>query len=193
MHPSTRRCPRPAPTGSRWVREVVDLGDRVVSPPLRAEPVASTGGSPPRRSVPAPASRQAWTTRSVDGGDPQPAQLAARLGDHPLAAPAAGGTCRSLSWPATVSRNALDPDRASTGRRSARPRPAVRAPVLPRTRSHATRQKRRVSDEVEQVVEPAAEDRRTPNGAAWSGSSVPVVPPGQRTASGSSVFTDATS
>ena len=64
-------------------REVVHLGDRVLRPASGPEPVgarlevASKIGS-------STSLRAACTTRSRTVGDPQPAQLAAALGDRPL-------------------------------------------------------------------------------------------------------------
>ena len=59
---------------------MVDLGDRVLRPALGAEPVASTGGSPPRRSAPAPASGMLARPGPGRSGSPAGGTLPPALG-----------------------------------------------------------------------------------------------------------------
>ena len=115
----------------------MDLGDRVLGPALRAEPVGA------RLEVRLEDRLQHQLQGRLhdpvrDGRDPQPAQLAAPAWGSSVPAPAAGGTGRPSARPAARPRNASAPDRLDDRRRSTPSTPAVRAPLLPRTRSHAT-------------------------------------------------------
>ena len=120
--------------------EPVDLGDRVVRPPLRPEPVGD------RQEVGLEDRFQHQLQRRLDhpvgdGRDPQTAELPrpAWLSGSSVPAPATDGTSRPSTDARRSSRNPGH-HRASPRRRrpSGRRRRRVLAPVLPATRSNAT-------------------------------------------------------
>ncbi len=128
--------------------------------PPRHEPGASggtrrnTGGSPPRRSAPTPAS-DAWTTRSVIVAIPSRRSLPPAFGII-RSRTGNGRKLRSFNEVRSLVEELLDTDPRPRWTRAVRPStPAVLAPLLPRTRSHATNRNAGIGDEVEQVIEPA--------------------------------------
>ena len=152
QHPSTPRCRASSTHSYERLREVVDLGDRVMRPAPRAEPVGT------RLEVRLEDRFQHQLQGRLDhpvgrGRDAQPAQLAAGLGDHPFpyrhrveaaglsAASAAGrGRPRPLHGLDVAGGLAVHPSRA---------RPGVAPHPIPRHK-----QKRGIGHQVEQIVEP---------------------------------------
>ena len=134
--------------------KMAHLGHRVMSPAVRAEPVGAR--------------------EEIRLEDRLQHQLQGCL-DHPVArrwrspggaacrppwgssarAPAAGGSCGPSAATAARRGTPRRPARPRWSRRSAPSTPAVRAPLLPRTRSHATSRNAGIGDEVEQIIEPA--------------------------------------
>ena len=174
--------------------EVMDLGDGVVRAPVRVGTRTSTAGSPPRRSVPAPVSALPGPPGRSRSGSPAARSFPLALGDHHLPHLDRPERAAPSSRSRTCCQELLDPDPGrDLGHRGPvhprRPRPRVPGDALPRHH-----QERRVADEVVQIIEPAAEDPRPPNGAAWPASSVPSTcarrSSGQATAP---VFTGASS
>ena len=133
---------------------MVDLGDRVLGPAPRAEAVASTAGSPPRRSARAPASARPARPGRATVGMPSRRSLPAGLGDHPSPAPAAGRTVRPSARPAARRGTLLAPRTTSMERAVDAVDPGgACTPVAPHPVPRHD-QERRVIDEVEQVIEP---------------------------------------
>ena len=141
--------------------EQVDLGDRVVRPPLRPEPVGD------RHEVGLEDRFQHQLQRSLHHpvSDRRNAQLAqlprpTGLGDHPF-------THRQrperpvLHRCAQIVQEPRDTDALDGRRRSDRPPRRVRAPVA-RDPVERHDQRRRVVHEIEQVIEPAARIGRRP-------------------------------
>ena len=115
----------------------------------------STGGNPPRRSAPTPASRTPGPPDRARSAIPSRRTLAARLGDHPLPHRQRAEAAVLQLRPAARRGTPRRPARLRRSGRSAPSTPAVRAPLLPRTRSQATSRNAGIGDEVEQIIEPA--------------------------------------
>ena len=160
------------PLIASWIRgQVPHLGDRVMSPTPRTEPIGTW------EEVRLEDRLQHQFQRRLDHpvgdrGDPQTAHLATGLGDHPLPHRKRPETA-VLHLVRSPSRNSSTPTCSTMDDAVAPSTPAVLAPLLPRTRSQRHQQERGIGDEIEQVVERCDEDHHEPNGAAWSGSPVP--------------------
>ena len=121
-------------------------------PGARAEAVAEHGWKSASKIGSSTSLRAACTTRSRDGRDAQPAQLAAGLGDHPLPH-RQGRNVRALSSARSSARNRPRRARLRCSRPSGRPRPPSVRPgcSAPAAMPPADG---RVADEVVEVVEP---------------------------------------
>ncbi len=155
------RCPRPAPTGNLGCR-MVNLGDRVVRPPLGPEPVGD------RLEVRLEDGLQHELERGLDhlvrhGGMPSfSASPTRRAWESCVPAPATAETYQPSAGPAGHPGTPGHPTRSSTSHDChAIYAGSVRAPVA---RDPVVRhiQRRRVIHEVEQVIEPAAGIGRRP-------------------------------
>ena len=161
-HPSTPRCPRPAPTDNPGCRKV-DLGYRVLGPPLGPEPVGD------RHEVGLEDRFQHQLQRRLNhpirdgrGCRACAASPTRRAWGSCVPAPATAETYPSFKAVRRSSRNPGTPTHSSTSAAVRPSTPGVFAPVVARDPIERHQQRRRVVHEVEQVVEPAAGIGRRP-------------------------------
>ena len=143
--------------------EEVDLGDRVLGPPLGPEPVGD------RLEVGLEDRFQHQLQRRLDDpvGDGRECRACAPSPTRPAwgssaPAPAAAGTCPPSAADRRSSRNPGTPTNSSTSATVRPSTPGVFAPLVARDPVERHQQRRRVVHEVEQVVEPAAGIGRRP-------------------------------
>ena len=174
------------PLVAEWVCEVVDLGDRV----LRSAPRAEAVGTRLEVRLEDRLEHQLQSRLHdpvPNGRDTQPAQLAAAFG---IIRSRTGNGTNSPAFRSSAARRGTPPRRGppdGAGRHAVDPRGAC-TPVAPHPVPRH-KQERRIIDEVEQIIEPTTQDRRSPIGAAWSGSPVPAASPHRDSGHGASVFT----
>ena len=136
-------------------RQIVDLGDRVVRAAVRAEPVRA------RLEVRLEDGFEHQLEGGLDhpvghSGDPETCAACRSSSGSSPAAPGPGGTRQTSAPPGARSRNTpTPPGRFSMSATVAPSIPGVRDPLFCLTAKPGVGQERRVTDEVEQVTEPA--------------------------------------
>src|SRR6266542_1077822 len=133
--------------------EQAHLGHRIVCPAVGTKPVAA------REEVRLPDRLQHQLQGRLDHpvgdrGDPQAAQLAAWLGDHPFPHRQRGETAILQARPQLVEES-LDTRCQLNGRRGTAVHPGGLGPLVPAYPIPGHQQEAGISDKVEQVVEPA--------------------------------------
>ena len=145
---STHRYPL---VPKRWISATASCARR-----LGPEPIGDGHESPPRRSAPAPASTpperpgpRSSVCPSRRSLPPDLGIIRSRTGNGQNVPELQTGHADRPGTPAP-------PVSASMSRTVSPSTPAVRAPVLPATRSNATSSSRRVCHQIEQIIEPAS-------------------------------------